>query len=186
MKHKNLITTTTIAAVLLSLSGCMVSSVSPEKPELPLPSALPAPAASTVDLPDPWWTLFGDATLNSLIEEALAHNTDVAVAAARVDQARALLRISNANRAPTVDVEGDVTHSKVSSYVAPVPSADRQLTTYTVQGAVGFELDFWGRYMRASQSARAQLLGSEYGREATKLSLTGDVARAYFGLIAAA
>jgi multidrug efflux system outer membrane protein len=186
MKHKNLITTTTIAAVVLSLSGCMVSNVSPEKPEQPLPSALPAPAASTVDLPDPWWTLFGDATLNSLIEEALTHNTNVAVAAARVDEARALLRISNANRAPTVDVEGDVTHSKVSSYVAPVPSSDRQLTTYTVQGAVGFELDFWGRYMRASQSARAQLLGSEYGREATKLSLTGDVARAYFGLIAAA
>jgi outer membrane protein, multidrug efflux system len=55
-----------------------------------------------------------------------------------------------------------------------------------VQGAVGFELDFWGQYTRASQSARAQLLNSEYGREATKLSLTGDVARAYFGLIAAA
>jgi multidrug efflux system outer membrane protein len=186
MKRSNLSTTLVVATVVLSLSGCIVSSVSPEKPEPPLPSALPAPSASTVDLPDPWWTLFGDATLNSLVDEALAHNTDVAIAAARVEQARAALRIANASRAPTVDVEGDVTHSKASSFVAPVPSADRELTTYTVQGAVGFELDFWGQYMRASQSARAQLLNSEYGREATKLSLTGDVARAYFGLIAAA
>ena len=55
-----------------------------------------------------------------------------------------------------------------------------------MQGAVGYELDLWGRYQRASESARAQLLNTEFGREATKLSLTGEVARGYFGLIAAA
>lgn len=186
MKRINLITTTAVAVAMLSLGGCFVSSVSPQKPELPLPSALPAPAATAADLPDPWWTIFGDTALNSLIEEALAHNTDVAIAAARVEQARASLRIANADRLPSLDVQGDVTRSKASSLLAPVPAQDREVTTYTVQGAVGFELDFWGQYTRASQSARAQLLNSEYGREATKLSLTGDVARAYFGLIAAA
>ncbi len=186
MKRINLITTTAVAATMLSLGGCFVSSVSPQKPELPLPSALPAQTATAADLPDPWWTIFGDATLNSLIEEALAHNTDVAIAAARVEQARASLRIANADRLPNLDVQGDVTRAKASSLLAPVPAQDREVTTYTVQGAVGFELDFWGQYTRASQSARAQLLNSEYGREATKLSLTGDVARAYFGLIAAA
>jgi multidrug efflux system outer membrane protein len=51
---------------------------------------------------------------------------------------------------------------------------------------VGYEVDLWGRYQRASESARASLLNSEYGREATKLSLTGEVARGYFSLIAAA
>ena len=66
------------------------------------------------------------------------------------------------------------------------PGVDRYRTTYTVQGAVGYELDLWGRYQRASESARAQLLNTEFGREATKLSLTGEVARGYFGLIAAA
>jgi multidrug efflux system outer membrane protein len=67
-----------------------------------------------------------------------------------------------------------------------VPGIDTHRTIYTVQGAVGYELDLWGKYLRASESARAQLLNSEYGREATKLSLTGEVARGYFGLIAAA
>ena len=67
-----------------------------------------------------------------------------------------------------------------------MPGLDRHRTIYTVQGVVGYELDLWGRYQRASESARAQLLNTEFGREATKLSLTGEVARGYFGLIAAA
>src|SRR5918995_1542806 len=78
------------------------------------------------------------------------------------------------------------TRSKDSALVNTFPGVRRYRTTYTVQGAVGYELDLWGRYQRASESARAQLLNTEFGREATKLSLTGEVARGYFGLIAAA
>src|SRR5690606_11023808 len=73
-----------------------------------------------------------------------------------------------------------------SAEIMSFPGVERTLETYTVQGAVSFELDFWGRYQRASESARAQLLNTEYGREATKLALTGDVARGYFAFIAAA
>jgi multidrug efflux system outer membrane protein len=172
--------------VPLVLSGCIVSRVDPEKPELPLPAALPPQADATSQLPDPWWAIFHDATLDELVDEALAHNPDVAVAAGRVAEARAGLRITNADRYPTIDVEGDATRSKDSLFVNQVPGINRNRTIYTVQGAVGYELDLWGRYQRASESARAQLLNTEFGREATKLSLTGDVARGYFGLIAAA
>lgn len=179
-------TTLLALAVAASLSGCIVSRVDPQKPELPLPDSLPAVERETVQLPDPWWTLFGDPVLNQLIDEALDHNTDVAVAAARVEQARALLRITNADRLPWLDVEGNATRSKTSADFLPAPGMERTTTTYTVQGAASFELDLWGRLARASESARAQLLNSEYGREATKLALTGDVARGYFALIAAA
>lgn len=174
------------ALVPLVLSGCIVSRVDPQKPELPLPAALPAQADAAVQLPDPWWTIFHDATLEGLVDEALAHNPDVAVAAGRVAEARAGLRITNADRLPYLDVEGNATRSKDSAFVNNIPGLDRHRTIYTVQGAVGYELDLWGRYQRASESARAQLLNTEFGREATKLSLTGDVARGYFGLIAAA
>jgi outer membrane protein, multidrug efflux system len=177
-----------IASLLLVsslLAGCIVTRVDPERPDLPLPTALPAEAAQTAPLPDPWWTLFGDPALERLIDEALAHNPDVQIAAARVAQARAALRIVNADRLPTLNAEADATRSKQSASVAQFPGADRHLTTYSVQGAVSFELDLWGRYQRASESARAQLLNTEFGREATKLSLTGEVARGYFGLIAA-
>jgi multidrug efflux system outer membrane protein len=175
-----------IAALALALSGCIVTKVDPQKPDLPLPEALPAQAAVTTQLPDPWWKIFGDAALDQLVDEALAHNPDVTVAAARVAEARAGLKITNAARFPTVDLEGNATRSKDSRFVNTVPGIQLENTIYSVQGAVGFELDLWGKYLRASQSARAQLLNTEYGREATKLSLTGDVARGYFALIAAA
>jgi multidrug efflux system outer membrane protein len=181
--------TVAIAAVL---GGCFVSKVDPQKPQLPLPDALPAQAAATSPLPNPWWTLFGDAKLDELMIEALKHNPDAQIAAARVTEARSFLRIANADRLPTLNLEGNVTRSKQSELslaqqgLQNVPGLDTQQTLYTVQGIVGYELDLWGRYQRASESARAQLLSTEYGREATKLSLTGEVARTYFILIAAA
>jgi multidrug efflux system outer membrane protein len=167
----------------------------------PLPDALPAQpaqtdqsaqAAATSPLPNPWWTLFDDARLNELIIEALKHNPDAQIAAARVMEARSYLRIANADRVPTLNAEANATRSKQSDLslaeqgLQGVPGVDTQQTLYTVQGTVSYELDLWGKYLRASQSARNQLLNSEYGREATKLSLTGEVARSYFSLIAAA
>src|ERR1044071_9300722 len=152
------------ALLPLVLSGCIVSRVDPEKPELPLPAALPAQVDATAQLPDPWWTIFHDPTLDKLVEEALAHNADVAVAAGRVAEARAGLRITNADRLPNVDVQGEGTRSKDSLFVNTVPGVSRYRTIYTVQGAVSYELDLWGRYQRASESARAALLNTEYGR----------------------
>jgi multidrug efflux system outer membrane protein len=183
---------TLTAAIAAVLGGCFVSKVDPQKPELPLPDALPTQAAETSPLPNPWWTLFDDARLNELIVEALKHNPDAQIAAARVMEARSYLRIANADRVPTVNLEGNVTRTKQSEAslaeqgLGEIPGFPTQQTIYTVQGTVAYELDLWGKYQRASESARAQLLNTEYGREATKLSLTGEVARTYYSLIAAA
>jgi multidrug efflux system outer membrane protein len=189
---KTAVKLTLTVAIAATLGGCFVSKVDPQKPQLPLPDALPAQAAQTSALPNPWWTLFGDEKLNELMIEALKHNPDAQIAAARVAEARSLLRISNADRMPTVNLDANATRSKQSELALAeqgfegVRGLDTHQTTYTVQGVVGYELDLWGRYQRASESARALLLNSEYGREATKLSLTGEVARGYFSLIAAA
>jgi multidrug efflux system outer membrane protein len=180
------------AAIAAALGGCFVSKVDPQRPQLPLPDALPAQAMQTSPLPDPWWKLFNDPKLDELIIEALQHNPDVHVAAARVMEARSFLRIANADRLPVLNAEGNATRSKQSEAslrqqgLGDIPGFPTHQTLYTVQGTVGYELDLWGKYQRASESARAQLLSSEYGREATKLSLTGEVARIYFSLIAAA
>lgn len=183
---------TLTAAIAAVLGGCFVSKVDPQKPEQALPEALPAQAIQTSPLPNPWWTMFDDARLNELVVEALQHNPDAQIAAARVMEARSFLRIANADRLPTLNAEANATRSKQSTSalaqqgLGNIPGFQAHQTLYTVQGTVGYELDLWGKYQRASESARAQLLSSEYGREATKLSLTGEVARAYFSLIAAA
>src|SRR5690606_3364398 len=105
------------------LAGCVVSNVSSEPPVLALPEQLSTTQASQVSLPDPWWQLFGDARLDALMREALANNPDTSIAAARVAQARAGLRISNADRLPTLDVEGNATRSQQSERVMQVPGA---------------------------------------------------------------
>jgi outer membrane protein, multidrug efflux system len=176
-----------VVALAAALGGCFVSKVDIDKPELPLPQALPAATAADAQLPDPWWRIFDDATLDRLVDEALTHNPDAAVAAARVAQARALLRMANGERLPALDLEGSATRTKDSVLTPQFQQGfDRYRTSYTVQGVVRYEIDLWGKYARASEAARARLVNSEFGREATKLSLTGEVARNYFGLIAAA
>jgi outer membrane protein, multidrug efflux system len=173
-----------LCIAVLGLGGCAITRVDPETPRLPLPDELPGQQANGVALPDPWWTLFGDSKLNELVEEALSHNPDVRLAAARVAEARATRRVTDANRLPSVDAEATATRSK-NGESSGLPGTDREQTSYAVRGIVNFELDLWGKYAHASESSRAQLLNTEYGREAIKLSLTGDVARGYFGLIAA-
>jgi multidrug efflux system outer membrane protein len=179
-----------LTLVLLLSSGCFVSRVDPGKPRVPLPDELPAAPAAAVQLPDPWWQLFGDPQLNGLIEEALQHNPDGAVAAARVEQARGALQAVQAERKPRLESQANATRTKEGDFIASGPDSfpgfERLRTIYTLQALVSFELDLWGRWARATEAARAQLLASEAEREAIKLSLTGEVARAYFGLRAAA
>ena len=139
-----------------------------------------------MQLPDPWWTIFHDATLDKLVDEALAHNPDVAVAAAASRKHAPVCASPMRTACRTSTSRATRRAPRSSSLVNKFPGVDLERTTYTVQGAVGYELDLWGRYQRASESARAILLNTEFGREATKLSLTGEVARGYFGLIASA
>jgi len=111
--------TLSAALAALAVAGCALTRVDPETPELMLPQALPAqPAAGgdavspTASLPDPWWQMFADPQLDRVIDEGLARNTDVAVAAARVAQARAQADIVGADRLPALDVAAGASRSR--------------------------------------------------------------------------
>jgi multidrug efflux system outer membrane protein len=171
--------------LILLLAGCALTREAPEKPELPLPEALPPVADAMPALPTPWWRVFDDPTLDALIGEALARNPDVEVAAARVAEARAIARAATADRLPAVGIEAGVERSHESVLTLPFPGARTTQTAYYVQGSVRYELDLWGRYAHASEAARARLLASELDQEAVRLSLSGEVARAWYALKAA-
>ena len=148
------------AVVSLLVAGCAVTREPERKPELPLPAALPAVVGTTVDLPGPWWALFGDPTLDALIREALANNADAAIAAARVAEARAIARIARADQLPQLNLEAGAVRGMGSRLTQPdLPADGATRNEFYARGVVSYELDLWGRYAHASDAARNRLAG---------------------------
>jgi outer membrane protein, multidrug efflux system len=134
-------------------------------------------AASLGD--EKWWELFEDKELQGLIRTALNNNYDVRIAATRVMQAQAQLGITRADQLPSVSVGGNIT-SQQSAKSGPIPSFE--ITHGQLDASASWNLDFWGRYRRATEAARANLLASEWGQKAVISTLVASVAIDYFQL----
>jgi multidrug efflux system outer membrane protein len=130
-----------------------------------------------------WWQLYQDPTLQSLIREALDNNLDVRIAAARVDQARALLGSTRLQQLPQVSASAEAQRARASEYQRP-PGAPPISNAFSTDGSLSYELDFWGKYRRATEAARAALLASEYSKLDVMSGLVSSVATAYFTLLA--
>src|SRR6185437_3356251 len=128
-----------------------------------------------------WWQVYQDPVLRSLIREGLAGNLDVRIAAARVDQARAALGSARLQQLPAVSIDAGATRQRTSTYELP-PGVPPVSNAFSVEGSVSYEIDFWGRYRRASEAARAQLLQSAYAKQDVAAGLVAGVATAYFTL----
>jgi multidrug efflux system outer membrane protein len=141
-----------------------------------LPPA-PADARSFGDLE--WWKVFQDEQLQALIRTALEENYDLRVAATRILQARAQVTIARSFQFPSLDAGAAAPYDRATGGNRP-PTYE----TFSPQGgfSVAWELDLWGRFQRATEAARADLLASEEFRRTVVLTLLSDVARAYLGL----
>jgi multidrug efflux system outer membrane protein len=169
----------TIAAA--SLAGC---AVGPDyaRPETPLPAGFAVPQSAAA-MGERWWTLFGDPALEALVDEALSANRDLAAAAERIEQVRARYVITRADQLPAVGVRGSASRDRSSERTAFPPPADAiESEAYRLVLSASWELDFWGKYRRASEAARAELAATEAGRDAIRASLVGEVTRGYFSL----
>jgi multidrug efflux system outer membrane protein len=139
--------------------------------------ASPTDAASLGD--QKWWDVFQDDQLRGLIATAVQENLDVRIAAARVLEARALLGITRADQFPTIEASAGLARERLAeSRKSPAV----EITALQVGVATAWELDFWGKFRRATEAARAELLSSEWGRRAVVASLVSQVAGAYFQL----
>ena len=137
-------------------------------------------AASAASLADEkWWDVFQDPQLQALIRVALKQNFDVRIAAARIAQAQAELTIARGNELPSaaVEVAGNGTRNAQSVFFGPFETSDTEL-------GVGFQwnLDFWGKYRRATEAARDQLLANDWAQKQVMSTLVANVASAYFTL----
>jgi multidrug efflux system outer membrane protein len=126
-----------------------------------------------------WWEVFQDKQLQDLIHTALQQNYDVRIAATRILEAQAQLGITRADQLPTVSAGAQAVNQRNPRgkfFPAYETSANQ------VNLALAWELDFWGKYRRATESARANLLANQWAREAVVSTLVSDVASAYFEL----
>jgi outer membrane protein, multidrug efflux system len=166
----------------LALAGCMTVGPDYQKPTVDVPAVWPG-ASTEAPVSVRWWTLYGDAHLNLLVEEALTHNTDLRVAAARVDEARALLTVVRSDQLPSVSAGAAASRNRISERSGTsFPGIDPEYTDLQLALQASWEIDFWGKYRRATEAARADLVASESGRDAVQLSLIAEVARGYFTL----
>jgi outer membrane protein, multidrug efflux system len=173
------------AILVLLVSGCTTVGPDYKRPELPLPADFPAkgPEAGPAVTAD-WWTLYSDPTLNELVASARTNNADLRVAAAQVQEAEAVMRQARAALFPEITGQFTRTRSRVGTLTAPAPVATAPLERNDARlvASTSFELDFWGRFSRADEAARANLLGSQIAREVVGLTIGGVTAQTYFGL----
>jgi multidrug efflux system outer membrane protein len=169
-----------LAALLLA--GCTVGP-NYRRPTVDAPpdfrgALQPATAESLGDLR--WWQLFPDETLQSLIRTALAANYDVRIAAARILAARAQVTITRSFQFPELAASGSAPYSRIEGSVPPSAVQVRELWRPAGGLDLSFEIDLWGRYRRATEAARADLLASEDARAFVITTLVSDVGSAYF------
>jgi multidrug efflux system outer membrane protein len=143
-----------------------------------------AEAASLGDAP--WWEAFQDPTLKALIHEALTNNYDAAIAAARVQEARANVRVARSDLFPSLDYGAQVGRARIPLGGLNLPDGTDHRTDDFFIGtmAMSWELDIWGRVRRLNEAARATLLATEDARRGVWLTLVSDLAQAYFELLA--
>jgi multidrug efflux system outer membrane protein len=162
-------------------AGCKVGP-NYKRPKIDTPTAYRADmqAGQNISLADEkWWNIFQDPELQQLIRTALAENYDVRIAAARMLQAQAVLGIVRADQFPTVNAGAAAANQRIPQ---TIQGAAANTSTITASLSVIWELDFWGKFRRATEAARADLLASEWGQRAVTTSVISSVAVAYFQL----
>lgn len=177
--------TALLTAGTLTLSGCTM--VGPDYKE---PATETAP--DWIEQQDPslkrteaelgeWWHIFGDPTLDNLIDEARKQNLTLQAAGIRILEARAQLGISTGFQFPQVfQVNGDLNRQRISAHAANTsPGIDREFTSTSFGFDAAWELDIWGKFRRGVEAGQANLDASVAGFDDVLVSLTAEVARTY-------
>jgi len=170
-----------LVALALALAGCTTTPTTPPKLDVPAGN----PTANDVAL-ERWWTVFNDPLLTGYVDEALAHNLDLAAAMARVETARAGVTLASAALYPSVNLGVGASRTRSTQVGSnPLPPGFSPLATdYSIALQASYELDLWGKYRTSTEAARQDLLATQYARETVQTVVAADTARTYFQLLA--
>ncbi|AMJ66247.1 hypothetical protein AXW84_12975 [Hymenobacter sp. PAMC 26628] len=191
------------------LSGCAASHYRYEPPAVAVPAAfknaepvdlrgraraeVPAPLRADAgrELPQvprlpAWWAVFNDSSLTRLEGQVSALNFATRAAVARIDQARAQLRVANAQRVPVVALAPSLYTTQLSALrpvqSSVIPAVAVQQNQFYVPLNVSYEVDLWGRLKRGAQAALATEQASEADEQTVRLSTSADAATYYFNI----
>jgi multidrug efflux system outer membrane protein len=175
----------TLFLVVLLIAGCAVGPNykrpnvnAPDAYRGVMPQEASQPAAESLG-DQKWWEVFQDEELQKLIRNALQQNYDVQIAAARILQAQAQLGITRADQFPSVAAGASVIDQR-SPQQKVIPAFTSSANQVSL--SLAWELDFWGKYRRSTEAARASLLASQWARQEVISTLVANVATAYFQL----
>lgn len=198
MRRSVLLSRTRFRAQAAALAAALLLAGCAHGPDYKKPAAVDMPANWRLEAPwrasnpsdalpkGPWWQRFGDPQLDELQQRALAGSQTLAVAAARLAQARATVSAVSGAEMPQFGVGGRIARQKIS--------ANRPLTNYNAQNfstvqndfaltfTASYEVDLSGRVQRSIEGARASAEQSAADLENTRLVLTADLATNYFNL----
>jgi multidrug efflux system outer membrane protein len=167
-----------VTLTVLMLSGCTVGP-NYHRPVVQTPASFRAPDESQQTEAQvesfaglPWWQVFNDPQLQDLIRTALKQNYDLQLAVERVNAARAQVGITRSNEFPLVSVDPSFSGGKTDQNI--------KSNIFSLSADVVFQLDFFGRYRRATEAARAQMLATQDAQQTVTLTLVSDVASDYF------
>jgi NodT family efflux transporter outer membrane factor (OMF) lipoprotein len=171
----------------LALAGCEVgpnyrAPPSPEPAGSGFISATPAIAAPAAQPAPEWWRLYQDPALDGLVQEALAHNTDLQTAAANLAQARAVLNQARAGLFPSTSESfgGNFGRSALGDYVASTQGR-RQPDKWGYDAGldVSYEVDLFGQVRRSIEAAKADAQAAAAGENLVRVTVAAETARAY-------
>lgn len=179
-------------AGMLALAGCTVgpdyhlpASAAINRPAAQGPLEVPAAIAVADDLPPRWWHLYDDPVLDALEEQALAGSTDLRGAAANLARAQAITKVAEGAAEPEIAVDAAAERARLSGESFLLPEQLPVATLGSANLRLSYQLDLFGRIRRSVEAARAD---EEARRElvgAVKVTLAGEVARAYAGICSA-
>jgi outer membrane protein, multidrug efflux system len=167
-----------------ALAGC---TLGPDyrRPLVESPKAFQYEIRDAADTSDTlWWKQFGDPVLDQLIDEALAHNTNIAIAAANVVQASALLTQTRSQFFPQVGYGASAQRQRSvePAFAQQLSNYPNPTSAYQALLSASWEIDLWGRIQRQSESALANVLATDEARRGVVLSLVAQVANSYLQL----
>ena len=180
-----------ICVVILGLAAALLAGcvMGPDyaRPKVDVPAGYRIDLKAAADAANTaWWKQFGDPVLDALIDESLAHNLNLQIAVANVEQAAGVFTQTRSQLFPQVGYQGLGERAKTPDRNYPTEFAQlfppNPSTAYQAALSASWEIDLWGRIRRLSESARANLLASDEARRGVILTLVASVATDYIQL----